>query len=476
MGQRFGRRPARERGVCGLFDRKHGGGQAMARKNSKVAASRRKFLKQAGAAAALGSTSAAPLIWVRNAIAADKELTIIQWSHFVPAYDKWFDNFAKEWGEKNKVAVAVDHIPVQNIPARAAAEASAGSGHDLFGFNGAGGAHLYRKFFMNVADLVKETEKKYGKVTTIGRQLGYNADDGSWSAFPDFYINFPGMYQKSLWDEIGVVPDTWDNVRKGGAKLKAKGHPVGLPLGHSNDPSTTWRGLLWSWGASEQDEHGKRIVLNSKQAVDATKFVTALYKEAMTADVLSWNDSSNNQYIDSGVGSYIINPISAYRTAQTLNKKLADDIYVIKPPKGPVKQIMGAASEFYGVWKFAKNKEAALAFLRHYRDNWVEAFKASEGYNNPCFTNLVPKPMPVLSNDPTSTPHDKLAILQDSDQWSAIPGYPGPATPAMDEIYYAFIINDMMAKAATGQMSAEDAVKFATRQCETIMKRWAGRA
>jgi multiple sugar transport system substrate-binding protein len=196
----------------------------------------------------------------------------------------------------------------------------------------------------------------------------------------------------------------------------------------------------------------------------------------MTADVLSWNDSSNNQYIDSGVGSYIINPISAYRTAQTLNKKLADDIYVIKPPKGPVKQIMGAASEFYGVWKFAKNKEAALAFLRHYRDNWVEAFKASEGYNNPCFTNLVPKPMPVLSNDPTSTPHDKLAILQDSDQWSAIPGYPGPATPAMDEIYYAFIINDMMAKAATGQMGAEDAVKFATRQCETIMKRWAGRA
>jgi len=448
----------------------------MARKNSKVAASRRKFLQQASAAVALGSASAAPLVWVRNAIAADKELTIIQWSHFVPAYDKWFDNFAKEWGEKNKVAVAVDHIPVQNIPARAAAEASAGSGHDIFGFNGAGGAHLYRKFFMNVADLVKETEKKYGKVTTIGRQLGYNADDGTWSAFPDFYINFPGMYQKSLWDEIGMLPDTWDNLRKGGAKLKAKGHPVGIPLGHSNDPSTTWRGLLWSWGASIQDEHGKRIVLNSKHTVDATKFVTALYKEAMTADVLSWNDSSNNQYIDSGVGSYIINPISAYRTAQTLNKKLADDIYVIKPPKGPAKQIMGAASEFYGIWKFAKNKEAALAFLRHYRDNWVEAFKASEGYNNPCFSHLVPKPMPILSNDPTSTPHDKLSILQDSDQWSAIPGYPGPATPAMDEIYYAFIINDMMAKAATGQMSAEDAVKFATRQCETIMKKWVGKA
>ncbi|HZQ73302.1 MAG TPA: extracellular solute-binding protein [Burkholderiales bacterium] len=441
----------------------------------KARASRRKFLKSTGAGI-VALSSAGPLIWVRNAVAADQSLSIVQWAHFVPEYDVWFDKFAKEWGEKNKVAVTVDHVPVQDIPARAAAEASAGSGHDLFGFNGAGGAHLYRKFFIDVADLVKETEKKYGKVTTIGRQLGFNADDGTWSAFPDFYINFPGMYQKSLWDEIGMKPDTWDNLRKGGAKLKAKGHPVGISLGHSNDPSTTWRGLLWSYGAAIQDEAGKKIVLNSKAAVEATKYVAALYKEAMTGDVLSWNDSSNNQYIASGVGSYIINPISAYRTTQKSNKKLADDIVVIAPPKGPVKQIMGAASEFYGIWKFAKNREAAKDFLRYYAANWPEAFKASEGYNNPCFAGLVPRPMPILSNDPTSTPHDKLSILQDSDQWSAIPGYPGPATPAMDEIYYAFIINDMMAKAATGKSSAEESVKFAARQCESIMKKWARKA
>ncbi|MGN6572361.1 MAG: ABC transporter substrate-binding protein [Pseudolabrys sp.] len=434
---------------------------------------RRRFLQTTG----LG-IAAAPVLSpfvAKEAFAADKALSIVQWAHFVPEYDTWFDNFAKEWGKKNNVAVTVDHIPVQNVPARAAAEASAQSGHDLFGFNGAGGAHLYKKFFLDVADLVKETEKKYGPVSVIGKQLGYNAD-GTWSAFPDFYINFPGMYQKSLWGEIGVTPDTWDNVRTGGAKLKAKGHPVGISLGHSNDPSTTWRGLLWSYGAAIQDAAGKKIVLNSKETVEAVKYVAALYKEAMTPEVLSWNDSSNNQYIASGVGSYIINPISAYRTTQKSNKKLADDIFIIEPPKGPAKRFMGAASEFYGIWKFAKNKDAAKEFLRHYSANWPEAFKASEGYNNPCFAGLVPKPMPILGNDPTSTPPDKLKILQDSDQWSAIPGYPGPATPAMDEIYYQFIINDMMAKTATGQLGAEDSVKWATQQCEGIMKKWAGKA
>ena len=443
-------------------------------RRTRQSITRRSFLKETAAAA-----SAAPLLsapFVSSAWAQSKTMTIVQWSHFVPEYDKWFDNFAKDWGSKNKINVTVDHIPVANVAARAAAEASAQSGHDLFGWNGSGGAHLYKKFLVNVTDLVESTQKKYGKVSTIGRQIGYNQEDKTWTAFPDFYINFPSMYRKSMWDEIGVKPDTWDNIRTGGAKLKAKGHPVGISLGHSNDPNTTWRGVLWSYGGAVQDEAGKKVVLNSKETIEAVKFVAALYKEAMTSEVLSWDDSSNNRYLVSGVGSLISNPISAYRTFQKSNKAGADDTFVMEPGKGPVRQIMGGAIEYYGIWKFAKNKEGAIEFLKYYAEHWPEAFKASEGYNNPCFANLVPKPMPILSNDPTSTPHDKLAILQDSEKWSAAPGYPGPAWPAIDEVYNDFVIPDMMANAATGKMSAEDSVKQATQQCEAIFKKWHDRA
>jgi multiple sugar transport system substrate-binding protein len=196
----------------------------------------------------------------------------------------------------------------------------------------------------------------------------------------------------------------------------------------------------------------------------------------MASDVLSWSDASNNQYIDSGIGSLIINPISAYRTAQELNKKLANDIFVMKPPKGPVRQLMGGAAEFYGIWKFAKNKDAATEFLKYYADNWIEAFKASSGYNNPIFANIVRKPMPLLSDDPTSTPHDTLASLQTSDEWSAVPGHPGPASPATDEVDNDFIICDMFAKAATGSMSAEESVKWAAQQCEDIISKWQHKA
>lgn len=435
---------------------------------------RRRFLTSTGMG--LAAAGAAPTLlspFVSRAMAQTKTLTILQWSHFVPAFDTWFDKFAHDWGSKNGIAVTVDHIPEQDIAARAAAEVAAHSGHDLFMWNGAGGPHLYRKYLIDMTSFVESIEKRFGKASIIGRQIAYNEDSKTWSAYPDYYINNPGMYRKDLWDEIGMTPVTWDDVRIGGAKLKAKGHPVGCSLARSNDPNLCWRGVLWSYGASVQDKTGKHVVLDSKEAVEAVKFVTALYKEAMTGEVLSWNDASNNQYLDSGVGCFIVNPISAYRSAQQIDPKLADNIFVVKSPKGPAGQMVGAAPNSYGIWKFARNPDAGKAFLNYYVDNWVEAFKASTGYNMPIFANIVPKPMPILSNDPTSHPHDKLAILQTSDEWCAVAGYPGPAWPATDEVYNDFVVCDMMTKAATGAMTAQEAVKWAADQADGIFKKWA---
>src|SRR6266540_3807454 len=60
---------------------------------------RRQFVRTTGAAAAavLGPTS-----WVKR---QQKTLKIIQWSHFVPAYDAWFDKYAKDWGTAKGVEV-----------------------------------------------------------------------------------------------------------------------------------------------------------------------------------------------------------------------------------------------------------------------------------------------------------------------------------------------------------------------------------
>src|SRR5215470_8607568 len=137
----------------------------MASGGNKRGWSRRTFLKTSGAiagAAGLAPAVAAP--FVSTALAQTKTLKIIQWSHFIPEYDKWIDAFAKDWGKQNGVTVTVDHIPHLELPARAAAEVAAGAGHDIFGFNGSGGPHLYAKHTEDMTPVIKYVEQKHGKV------------------------------------------------------------------------------------------------------------------------------------------------------------------------------------------------------------------------------------------------------------------------------------------------------------------------
>jgi len=323
--------------------------------------------------------------------------------------------------------------------------------------------------------LVEETEKKHGKVGKIGEQIAYDAKTKSWVAFPDYFIDFPGLYRKDLWDEIGMTPDTWEDVRKGGAKLKAKGFPVGIGLGHSVDPNNSYNSMLWSYGASVCDESGTKVTLDSKETLEVVKFVKALYTEAEDPEVLSWDDAGNNRFLASGRGSWIHNPISAYRTIQKSNPALADKIFVTKTPAGPVRRLAAGAPNSYIIWKFARNKDVALEFLRYYTDHWVDGFMASTGYDHPLFENLIPKPAPIFSNDPSSHPPDKLKVLETASDWCVVFGYPGPSGPAADEVADNFIIPDMMAKAATGKMTPEEAVKWAQKEAELIYKKWAGR-
>src|SRR5215813_13775966 len=428
----------------------------------KRSVTRRDFLRTSGVAA--GSAGLAPLVsapFVADALAQTKTLRILQWSHFVPQYDTWFDGFAKDWGKKNGITVTVDHIPHLELPARAAAEIAAQAGHDIFAFNGSGGPHLYEKHVIDLTALVSETEKKYGKVLMIGRQIAYNESAKTWSAFPAYYISFPGLYRKDLWDEIGMTPDTWEDIRIGGAKLKAKGNPVGISLGHSVDPNLSYRSMLWSYGASECDETGKRVTLNSKETLEVVKLVRDIYKDAMEPEVLSWDDASNNRLLASGRGSWIHNPISAYRSIQKANPELADKIFMTKTPAGTVRRLAAGAPNSYVVWKFARNQDTAIEFLRYYADHYTDAFKASTGYNHPLFDNLVPKPMPILSNDPSSHPPDKMKVLETADEWCVVFGYPGPGTPAANE--------------ATDKMSPEDAVKWAANEIKGIYDKWATR-
>ena len=123
---------------------------------------RRDFIRLSGTA--LVGTSIATMLNARQAPAQTRGTTLrmLKWSHFIPAYDQWFDKFAREWGEKNGVKVLVDHIPHLELPARYAAEFAAGAGHDLIYFVGQILTGHYYRNLVDLSDLAERLGKKDG--------------------------------------------------------------------------------------------------------------------------------------------------------------------------------------------------------------------------------------------------------------------------------------------------------------------------
>ena len=267
--------------------------------------SRRQFLGSAAGAAALGASAH---VSRQPAWAQAKEVRVLAWSHFVPAYDKWIDGFADQWGAKNGVKVTIDHVPHLQIPAKIAAEIATQSGHDIVQLVGTG-TEKWGASLLDVQDLADKIGKKYGGWTPLAENYG-KAHDGKFHSIPDFFIDFPGLYRKDLWTEVGMPngPETWEDLHKGGMKLKAKGFPIGIGLAHHDDSRASWRAIMWSFGGSEVAKDGKTITYNSKEVREALKFNKALYKDAMTPEVLAWDDASNNRLLASGRGSWIHNP------------------------------------------------------------------------------------------------------------------------------------------------------------------------
>jgi multiple sugar transport system substrate-binding protein len=436
--------------------------------------SRREFVKLTGAGALAAGVGPA-FLFPRPAGAASKTLKILQWSHFIPAYDKWFDGvFTKEWGQKHDTTVSVDHITTAEINARAAAEVSAQKGHDLFMFLSPPAA--YEKQVIDHAEIYQQVEKKYGKVIPLGHKSTYNPKTKKYFAFSDSYVPDPGNYRKDLWSQVGYPsgPDTWEDLRAGGKKIKdTLGNPVGIGLSQELDTSMAVRALLWSYGGAEQDEAG-RVILNSKETIEALKYMRALYKETMTPEIFTWDPSSNNRGILAGKLSFVQNAISVTRQAEKDNPEMSKQIQLTPALKGPVRRIAAEhVMDCYVIWNFAENKEGAKQFLVDLVDTFGTVFKASECYNFPCFPATVPDLSAQIANDAKAVPTDKYKVLGNVLEWATNVGFPGYASAAIDEAFNTWVLPTMFAKVAREEMTPEEGARAADTELKRIFAKWA---
>jgi len=418
---------------------------------------RRRFLQtSAGGLAGLAGILA---LQVPPSLAQQREVSMLSWAHFVPQADQKLSEIAKRFTERTKIKMRIDHLQEEQIPAKLAAEVQTRSGHDLLMLR----MHLPLLHATNLADMsdvVEGLTKKYGKLYEFCQEAAYYKDH--WVAMPAYHGSFPGSYNKKYFDEVGEkAPETWEDLLNAGKKLKAKGHPVGVPISQCLDAISTLGPIMWCYGSKAVEADGKTVAINSEETAAAIEFVRRLYTEAMEPEVLSWDNASNNRFIISGKGSWIHNPQSHYLTAVTKKMPIAEQIYFHVSPAGPRGRHTTTFIRSIGLWSFSSNIEPAKEFVKFFfeEENYNDYINSALAFDAPVFQSM--EDHPVWKIDPKYEP------IKLGGKYGHLYGWPAPGDERSQQMTNNYVIPIMFAKAVTGT-STKEAMAWAEAEIKRI--------
>jgi multiple sugar transport system substrate-binding protein len=429
---------------------------------------RRRLLQLSGAGAVAASTGGITAILAAGRAPAYAQGTTVhwlRWADFVPASDQLLrSQIASECEKALGIKLTLEMINANDIQARITSAVQSGSGPDIILVVN-NWPQLYADSVADVSDVAEEIGKAQGGFHDVSRLV---ANDGKkWIGVPWTVGGGLLTNRKSWFAEVGYgdgkFPETWEEYRAAGKKLKAQGRPFGQTLGHTfGDAPVFWYPYLWSWGGKEVEADSKTVVLNSKETVESVKFAVAFWNDCYDPGGLAWDDSSNNRAFLAGTVSSTNNGASIYLEAKKkpdsyLTEKgtpLKDDIFHTRLLKGPDGQFSFPFPFSDMVMGYSKNQTGAKNFLGwvHSKPIFEQWFISQQGFT------LGPtnewQNHPLWQKDPIMLPFRSLAEI------GRAAGYAGPANRAAAEVVTKYIITDMYAKAVQG-MSAEDAVKWA---------------
>jgi multiple sugar transport system substrate-binding protein len=148
---------------------------------------------------------------------------------------------------------------------------------------------------------------------------------------------------------------------------------MGRRWGHTfGDAPTFTYTMLWAFGGAETDKSGKKVVLNSKGALESVKFMQAYWKECCDEGGLAWDDTNNNRAFHAGDISASLNGASIYLVAKRQKDKIKDDkgepmwqdIDHAPLPAGPSGACLLFLNHSDAIMKYSRNQKLAKDFLR----------------------------------------------------------------------------------------------------------------
>ena len=285
---------------------------------TQVAAAAPRGVSAAAAVAVGGATApyafAGPLRYQGRWLAG--ELSVVQWTHFVPRYDTWLRTWARGWGEQNDVEVNDRPGDLHGASGPAAAARSRRSAVTTSSASCRRPRATKTRSSITARSSARSKARSAPTASSVGRST-YNPRTKKYFGVSDYYVPAPVIWRHDLWNSIGESPATWDHVRAAAPELKALGHPIGIGQSNELDSNIALISLLMCFGSFVQDE-SNALTIDSKNTVEAVRVHGRPLRRGEESTVFGWKPESNNQFVLGGKGSLIVNAISAIRRAEEL--------------------------------------------------------------------------------------------------------------------------------------------------------------
>ncbi len=441
--------------------------------------SRRKFLAGAIGASATAAFSTGTLL---AAPAVKKGANLRLWilKTYVEPTNKAIEASAQRWAQKHGATATVEYFTFEDMQTKYVAAIENKNTPDVGQLEtGAPARFAGMGQLLDLTTFARQVEGDVGKppanvtpVTIIG---------GKTYAIPWYIMAAFWYVWRDVFDKGKVkLPDTFEQAK---AAAKALNRPkdnfygMGQSWNRTSDGYGVMQSLMYSYGVGWTNREGKYQSIKTPRMQQVMKWATDIYKEGIQpADTLTWTGSGNNEnFIAKNIAQTSNGPSITFALEDALAKAtdakdrkqkeaaLANSL-ALPHPAGPDGRRMWAIAMSFGIFKSAKDPEAAMSLVAHLLSPEETLRVMTDSYGQ--FAPVLDKAR-AASKDYFSK-NDNYRNFGRAAEWFVATGWPGPVTAPAAEVQGSNVLTDAPAKVIVDKWSVDQAIDWEDKKIKEI--------
>src|SRR5712664_2474683 len=166
------------------------------------------------------------------------------------------------------------------------------------------------------------------------------------------------------------LPTTFEEAKQAAHALnrpKDNFYGLGQSWNRTADGYGVMQSLMYSNGVGWATKDGKYQSLKTAKMQSVMKWATDIYKEGLQpADTLTWTGSGNNEnFIAKNIAQTSNGPSITFAKERKAREEALANHLALPHPAGPDGRRMWAIAMSFGIFKTAKDPEAAMSLIAH---------------------------------------------------------------------------------------------------------------